>query len=245
MFKTFLIIFFQLTSLITTSSLELKVSYGSHNAQPYAFIEENRLKGGIIKDIMEEVGLLLNVDIKFIETPRKRQRLSLEAGRIDVLSITNPTWLGEHADKFYWSIPLFSEDNIFVISKQNIFKIESHNDLDGKILGCILGYYYRGLMDKFERNIIIREDAKSLTSNLLKLKTGRIDALIDSNITIMYTVNHLNIKDDFIFPEFISTSYDVYFAFSKVSKVSYKDINSALGKLIENGTLESILGKYK
>lgn len=245
MFKITYLLLLQLVFMVSITSIELKVSYGYHNAQPYAFIENNTLIGGVIKDIMDEVGLLLNAEIKYIDVPNKRQVESLESGRVDVLAIMNPAWIEEDADKFYWSMPLFTEDNIFVLSKDNSFKLDNHDDLNGKVLGCILGYYYRGLMDRFERNIIIREDAKSLKSNLLKLKSGRIDALIDSNITIMYTVKHLNIEDDFVYPEFVSTSYDVYFTYSKVSQIHFDKINSALQKLIDNGTLNQILKKYQ
>lgn len=238
MFAAF--IFLQVSML----AQDLVVSYGDYNSEPYSFSKEGKLTGGIIKEITDALAAELGVTPVYKDVPRKRIYTSLESGETMMASITNPEWV-EDKTKYNWSIPLFEEKNIFAVSSAKKISIKGFEDLKGKKLGTMLGYYYPGLMEMFDKKEIIREDVLLLEQNFKKLEAGRIDALIDSDILMTYYIKKNKLEQKIIFAEMTASKHMIYFAVSKKSPINIEKINGAFSKLKEKGKIDEIIKKYK
>jgi polar amino acid transport system substrate-binding protein len=220
----------------------LVVGFNEGNAEPYAFISGNTMTGGIIKDIGDAVARELNIKVEYkISTPN-RIKVEVKDGTIHVLPIFNPAWTPSPND-FNWTSVLFPETNIFVTSKARPLAIKGFDDLKGKRIGTIQGYYYPTLDPYFKKGDMVRDDAGSLQQNFDKLKAGRIDALIDSNVILSYKLKSLGA--DFQASTFVAASQDIYFGLSKTLPVDGAKLLAAFEKIKKSGELDSILKKYR
>jgi ABC-type amino acid transport substrate-binding protein len=215
---------------------ELVVGFGENNAEPYAFIEGEQLTGGIIKDLMDAVGKELGIDVQYKNIPPKRMKPYLRSGHIHVAPIWSPDWVEEH-EQYNWSIPLFQESTVFVVDAQRAFPIQTLDDLRGKWVGTILGYYYVGLMEKFEREEIFRDDNKNIEWNFKKLEAGRIDALLDSNILIEYYLKKHNAHAQFLIAEKVVNTLYIQAMVSKQSPIPIERLNAAFQHLKDRGRI--------
>lgn len=222
----------------------LIVAFGSHNAEPYAFIEQGQLSGGIIRDIMDEVGKELAMEVRYLNVPRKRMESYLRTGKAHLRLLANPRWVSE-PEQYRWSLPLFRELDIFVVSATNAFPITAIDDLQGKRVGTILGYRYPKLMEKFAARQVFRDDVKCLEANFLKLKEGRIDCLVDSEILISYYLRKNRVQKDYVVGEMRASSHDVRAMLSRQLPVPFERIDAAFKKLRDSGKIRQILDSYR
>ena len=222
----------------------LIVSFGSHNAAPYAFVENNQLRSGIIKDIADVLAKKLGIDVVYKAVPRKRMVDYLGSGKIHAIFIVNPIWIN-NSEKYQWTHPLFQESDIFVVSSNNNFSITSYKDLHGKRLGAISGYIYNTLTEHFQAGKIIRDDVADIDTNFRKLNAGRIDALIDSDIMINFYLKNNQVNQKFIIADKVASTHDIYAMFAQKLPVPFIRINEALSQLKQSGQIEAILNRYK
>jgi len=222
----------------------LTVGFGQNNSAPYAIIEDDKLVGGIIKDLMDALTVELSIKVVYKSIPRMRTTDFLLAGDIDVMPISNPMWM-KKSHQFLWSIPLFEELNLFVVSKGDSFEIKEFSDLDGKKLGTIRGYSYPELTTKFNRNEIFRLDVENLEQNFKKLRVGRIDALIDSDILIRHYLSQYSGNNKFVLASKVASTHFVQSAFSPHISIDIEHINNAFRKMKSKGIIKRIMLKYQ
>ncbi len=240
--KTLMAVFLAAFAATAIGAQTLIIGFNDGNAEPYAFISGGMINGGIIKDIGDAVAKELNVKVEYKQSTANRIKVEVKEGTIHVLPIFNPAWWPTPGD-FNWTSPLFPETNIFVTSKAKPFAINGFDDLKGKRIGTILGYYYPTLDPYFKKGEMIRDDGSSLQQNFDKLKAGRIDALVDSNIILSYKLKSLGA--DFQASSFAAASQDVYFGLSKTLPVDGAKLLAAFEKIKKSGLIDSILKKYR
>lgn len=234
----FLLFYLSFTIL---SDNTIKVSFDYHNIPPYAVIENNKLVGGLIKDIFDELQRRVDIKVIYVRVPRARQIDKLLDGSIDILSIMNPKWLEGKADLVYWSPKLFSQRSVFFYKKEGWVDINSINDLYGLRVGCIRGYHYGILSPYFEKGSIIMVSNSNLDNNLKMLNAGRLDAILDSEILLRYRVKDLA---RYTISPFIPLTNDIYFAYSPISHINRDLLNREIQKLVDEGFIENLLDKY-
>lgn len=225
-------------------SQPLIVLFGSHNAEPFAFVEKEFLVGGIVKDIADELGSQLNIDIRYINVPRRRMEHYLISGEGHIRLMANPKW-ARNPDQFQWSTPLFDEYDSFVVQKGSSLRIRDFKDLFGKTLGTIHGYHYPALKDFFEHKKIIRDDTDNMTANFRRLGLGRIDSFIDSNIAIAYYLRKHNAHDRFIVAEKTASTHEIQAMMSQSLPVPFQTINAAFERMKRGGKIQEILERYR
>lgn len=223
----------------------LIVGFGSHYGEPYAVVENGRLVGGIVKDIMDEVANEIGVEVSYENIPRARMDSHVLSGKTHIRVLSSPRWY-TNPEQFLWSETLFRETGRYVVSAQNPFPIADYDDLTGKRIGTIRGHRYPGeLGDRFKGGTVIRDDVDSLESNFKRLKLGRIDALLDADTIILhYLVKH-RVQDDFIVAEKIESTHDIKAMISRKSPVPFDDLARAFRKLKDSGRIEEILERYR
>ncbi len=229
----------------TVSAQTLKILFDQANAKPYAFIENEQLVGGIIKDIGDELAKELGIDVQYIQIPRKRYEEFLDSGKVHAILISNPAWFSS-STKYNWTIPMFQEVDVFMLSAKRVFPLKTFDDVNGKFVGTIRGFQYPAeLQDKFDRQEVRREDVNMFEQNVKKLESGRIDCLINSNILIDYYLKEHHAHEQFVIAEKVVSPYDIHGLFSKQSPVSMDRVNAVFQTMKESGKLTEILVKYR
>ncbi len=220
----------------------LIVSFGAHNAEPYAILEGNQLVGGIIKDIADELADELDIDVIYVQTPRKRIERYLDTGVIHLVPISNPEWL-KLGEQYRWSIPIFQDHDVLVTKDTNSRPIESLQDMRGMNLGTIRGYIYPTLTAMFADRIITRSDVRSLSSNIARLELDRIDGFIDSKTLTLYEMKQ-NHTDMLILTDVVISEHNIHAALSHHAPINIEALDQALKQLKERGVIEAILSQY-
>ncbi|BBE32083.1 ABC transporter substrate-binding protein [Tepiditoga spiralis] len=85
----------------------------------------------------------------------------------------------EREKSFYYSDPVIELKDFLFYKKDKKIKFESYEDLRGKTIGIVIGYYYGKEFEKAQKAGIFKVDQSTSDEiNLKKLLAGRIDCTI-------------------------------------------------------------------
>lgn len=220
-------------------------SFWDQATPPFVFLENDELQSGIIKDIGDAIAKKLNREARYIRLPTARVDLHLINGDLDASCVTSPIWKDNPKD-FHWSPTLFDGADRFLIRKGDDNKIDSFDDLKGKNVGVYNGYtYHPRIMNMMERGDFHAVKVANIEKGIKLLKLGRIDTIIDFGILLRYQLLSKGLNDELALAEAHADDFSLSCAFSKKSDVAPEEMNAAVSKLIENGELEAVLGKYR
>lgn len=208
-------------------------------APPLVFDEDPSNIKGILPDYIQALAEILGVSIKSEVLTRYRLEPFLLKGDLDILCYTSRVWSSQEK-ALQWSQPLFSKHEVLLGKKPLPKNLE---DLKGQRIGTMLQYVYPRLTPYFDKKILIREDGPTEELNLKKLMAGRIDYIVTDEIYIDYfkTKNPQFEKGQ---ERLKLQKYPVECSLGPKSKVSLKDLNSAIEQLQKSGKLRNIFKKY-
>lgn len=242
--------YFLLLSLfiVPTSALAIKfadpvrVGIPAGLAPPLVFDEDPAKLRGIVPEYVQALAEILDVKVRQEILTRYRLEPFLLKGEMDILCYTSQSWSSQKGALQY-SRPLFTKYEVLLGKAPLPKEPKDLQDLKGQRIGTILQYVYPLLKPLFDGQILIREDGPTEESNLKKLKAGRISYIVTDEIFVDY----FKIKN----PDFENgqerlrlQKYPVECAIGPKSKISLKDLNSAIEELQKNGKLRSIFKKY-
>lgn len=222
---------------------ELTILFHAGNSPPFAFTENGKIVGGIIRDIGDELGKRLNINISYFFTSRSRLDQDLIDGKADLSLINNRDWTPQ-PDKFFWGKPIFQERDV-LLSRRSTPLIRGIGQLKGKRVGTIFSYVYPTLDKYFLDKEIFRDDVYQLEQNFRRLEKGNIDYLVDSDILINYELKRVGRYGDFIISPFLISGHDISPSLSPVSHVDHKLVLKEIERLRISGKIEEILSRYR
>ncbi|WP_018152691.1 substrate-binding periplasmic protein [Leeia oryzae] len=248
--KSLVISGFVLSSVLWASvahALPLRVMYGRADYVPFAeFADKNspeKLTGGIVYDLANLLAGELQVDVKFVESSRKRVEFTLLSGNVDIACNTNPAWMAQ-SGRYGWTQPIFAHEEVIVTLAAEDFKPDTLAELKGKRLGTILGYFYPELQNAFAHDVK-RMDEPTLDSNFRKLQLHLIDALITTRDEFFA---RLKLKPAerlaYRMSDFKVSESTAYCTVSPLSRFSVAQINQAIDRLKQSGKWTDLLSKY-
>ena len=219
----------------------INIGFGVHSSPPFALVEQERLIGGVIYDIGEQLAATLDVDVNYVFVPRTRIEQYLLTGMLDVYLISNPVWLD--ADNLVWSSPLFAESNV-IVQRAGSQDFSTLGDLHQQRLGTIRGYVYPALTQAFERGSIYRSDVRSLTVNFQRLDKGWIDGFIGSDILIHHALQKRGDDQHFQIASYLVSRHHIRSVISPKSAVAPDKLQLAISQLKSEGGIDAILARY-
>ncbi len=222
----------------------LRIIFNNNLKEPYIFKEAGQVVGGVHWDLAQYVGRQLGRPVEMIEVPRKRLEEYLRDGRGHVLLLSNPDWLS-NPDALQWTCSVYTERDLIVQDRWDVFDVYSPADLAGKRLGTLQGYVYKGLFDEPHSSAIIRDNAKSFHSNFLRLRRGRIDALIAPQILVDYLFQTVYERAEFHVVSGWNIPHVLYSGVSPHSPVSAAQLSEVYLAMQRQGHFEAILERYR
>jgi ABC-type amino acid transport substrate-binding protein len=169
--------------------------------------------------------------------PRKRLDGALQSGAVDGVCYDRPEWVTVPLN---WSQAVITNE-ILLVSAPGTAKPAKLEDVAGKTIGLVLGYQYPEL-DALGNNYL-REDAPNVPSNTKKLMAGRVPYAVIDRLSLMYQ-EKLN-------PQIGPIAYlpitriHAACGFSPASKIPFDEVNQAISRVINDGTVERILARYR
>lgn len=217
------------------------------NAPPYAifdaaFDHNLQLTGGISKDILEALAQRSQLSLQFLALPRGRVEQWLLKDQADIACFLNPDWVTQPST-LLWSEALFTTRQVLV-RQDTQPAITQISDLLGKRIGTDRGFSYPEFDSLFAQQSLIRDDANSLQSNLIRLQKARVDAVLTVDLAYHYYQLHHN--SERLIADLLWTTPDaIYCAFSPNNPELATKMQQTLQHMIADGTIQHILQRYK
>ncbi|PKM19858.1 MAG: hypothetical protein CVV11_09665 [Gammaproteobacteria bacterium HGW-Gammaproteobacteria-15] len=212
------------------------------NTPPYAiFNADNELQAGLSKDIIDELGRRINRKVQYINLPRARVEPWLVEGQAEIACFLNPDWVNE-PDKLLWSTALFSTRQLLVRRRESE-PITAIQHLAGKRVGTTRGFTYPELEQVFQSGDVIRDDAHSLESNLLRLKQGRLDVVMTVDLSYHFFVKTLD-DQSFSADLLWSKAPTVYCGLSRHNPKNAQLLRDTLQQITASGFIQQRLAFY-
>lgn len=209
----------------------------TNHMMPFASFHDGEISGGFLKDIGEVLAQRMGYTARFITVPGKRVPYALTQGEADGVCFVLPHWID---GKYNWTRPTIPGAGV-VVAHTSAPVLRSLKQLANERVGTVLGYRYPEL-DALG-NGLQRDDAPSVQHSLVKLVAGRSRYAIVDLSTIEYYL-----KTNPAVPLRIDLTYVKYkasCAFSVSSHIKFAEVERVLAGMVEDGTLEAILARYR
>lgn len=244
---------FLLSILITiaplASSQETLVLGITDEFKPYSWLENGEMKG-IDTDITLELCKRANITCQIQFMPWKRVQNLVEIGELDGAIAAFKTPEREEYAVFL-DLPVhYTRQSIFV--RQNArFNFQGIADLYGKRVGINRGFKVSSEFDSAaaERAFFL-DESDTIEVALLKLSSGRIDAVVASQLQTQIAISQLNLEGDITeLDKPITSPRPSYIMLSKRSAVTQNDmlinkLNSSLQLMYDDDTVGGIARYY-
>ena len=230
---------------------EKLVRVGTEGAYPpYNYVDKDGKADGYDIAVVRAVDELLSqYRFEFVPTAWDGIFVALEAGEFDLIA-SNLGWRKEREEKYWLSnVPYLWGIGNTIVFNGGRTDIRSVEDLAGKKVAAGVGTSTTTWLEQY----IERTGAKieivytdgNIASALTEIDSGRVDATLASPITTRLTAEQLGFKIDTVVLANDDPSH-IHLLFPKTDtgKKLRDDIDGALQKLLDNGTLSALSKKY-
>lgn len=234
-FKNLVLFLMLIMSTLTFAKEKL---YVGTNAEfpPFEYLDKGEVVGFDI-DLVKAIGEKLGVEIVIKDMSFDGLIPALETNKIDIV-IAGMTASDERKMAVNFSNPYYTANQVIILNDNNN-DIKTFDDLNGKLVGVILG---------FTGDVVVSEmkDVKSKKYNasyaaIMELQNNKIDAIVlDSETALNYVKNNKGLK----LAETSGEPEEYAIAISKKNSELLNKINIALDELKKDGTYETLLKKY-
>ena len=222
----------------------LKISYSRSSDEPYVLIDKRQLTGGVLKELMDALSKQSGLGMEYVLTAKRNQDMAMQEGKIDGICLINPSD-EVSSDNYLWSVPLYTEEDVLIVRKDNANSLQSLESLFGHKIGAIEAHHHPKLDPYFKNNSIERIDNKKLANNINQLRFGIVDAVVDTKLSVGHCMKKRNIDDNFVISNRTIDQQDLHCMFRKDMNVPIEKINAALTTLKQKGVIDRIINKYR
>lgn len=212
--------------------------YVGTNAEfpPFEYLDKGDIVGFDI-DLVKAIGNKLGMDVVIKDMSFDGLIPALETNKVDVV-IAGMTATDERKIAVNFSNPYYTANQIIILKDDNK-DIKTFDDLNGKLVGVMLGFTGDVVVSEM-KNVESKKYNASFAA-IMELQNNKIDAVVlDSETALNYLKNNKGLKlaDTSGEPE------EYAIAISKKNTELLNKINTALDELKKDGTYESLLKKY-
>jgi polar amino acid transport system substrate-binding protein len=226
------------------------IIYGNYQRQPKIWLAEDGKPSGILVDILTYTVNKMGKDIKIELYPWPRAFGNAKNGSGGIIGISMSK---ERLKIFDYSDPIYFDEVIMVIRKENMNEFKNYMDLANKNVGTVKGSTFGIEYEKIKENFNIIEDSAN-DDRLVNLLLGKIDGAIFSPgiASVNFAVKNSNMKrlmkdrDKIVALKKPLVQDPNYLAFSKDMKMKsfLKEFNAIIKVGIESNEIQNIIEKY-
>lgn len=234
-FKNLVLFLMLIMSTLTFAKGKL---YVGTNAEfpPFEYLDKGEVVGFDI-DLVKAIGKKLDMEIVIKDMAFDGLIPALETNKVDIV-IAGMTASDERKMAVNFSNPYYTANQVIILNDNNN-DIKTFDDLNGKLVGVMLG---------FTGDVVVSEmkDVKSKKYNasyaaIMELQNNKIDAVVlDSETALNYVKNNKGLK----LAETSGEPEEYAIAISKKNSELLNKINTALDELKKDGTYETLLKKH-
>lgn len=214
------------------------------SAPPYVMTDGVTFLSGIIKDLNDEAAKRANVTIDYRIFARGSVDAYLESGDGHVACNMQPAWTGI-ADKLTWTEPMFADEDIYWRLAETP-PLRAVEDLIGRSFATYSGYTHAdAVMAQVAAGQTKRVDLYASQTIFDALTRKRADYVIFSRIRGEYMAKSAQYAGAIVPAGLIDSSYRNFCAISPKTPIPPARYKAALDSVLQDGTLDTILQKYR
>ncbi|MBM6822492.1 basic amino acid ABC transporter substrate-binding protein [Fusobacterium mortiferum] len=224
-------------SLSATALAKERIYVGT-NAEfpPFEYLENGKITGFDI-ELMNEIGKVLNADIKIQDMAFDGLLPALQLKKVDVV-IAGMTATEERMKTVAFTQPYYIASQVIIVKEEDN-SIKSFEDLKGKRVGVMLGFTGDTVVSEIEGVKIERFNAAY--AGIMALKADKADAVVlDSEPAKNYVKQNPGLK----LAEADAAKEEYAIAIRKNDKALLEKIEKALTEIKANGTYDKLIEKY-
>lgn len=222
---------------------DIKAVVSDTNPVPYAiFSAEGSLTGGISKQLIDEVAKMTASPVDYLTVPRARVENWIASGKADLGCFINPAWVTA-PKTLEWVGPLFFTAQ-YIVRRSDSKPNRQLSDLFHQRVGTIRGFVYPELEQAFAEELLVRDDAHSLESNLTRLAQGRLDAVMAVDLSYGYVMARQQFDTELTYDLMWTERPAVYCALSPKS-TKLAQLKQAFSHLQQQQFIEKIIQPYR
>lgn len=223
---------------LSVSAFAKKKIYVGTNAEfpPFEYLENGKPAGFDI-DLVEEMGKVMDCDIKVVDMAFDGLLPALQMKKVDVV-IAGMTETPERLKTVSFSSPYYKASQVIVV-REGENGIKSFDDLKGKKVGVMLGFTGDIVVSKIDGVKIERYNAAY--AGIMALKANKIDAVVlDSEPAKNFVAQNSGLE----IAEAEGAQEEYAIAVRKNDKKLMEELNKALEEVKANGKYNELIEKY-
>ena len=235
-FSKILVVFLMVVTSVLSFAKE-KLYVGT-NAEfpPFEYLEKGEFVG-FDMDLIKAVGNKIGMEVVIKDMSFDGLIPALEANKVDIV-IAGMTSSDERKMAVNFSTPYYTANQVIILNEDNN-NIKSFDDLQGKLVGVMLGF--TGDVVVSEMSDVKTKKYNASYASIMELQNKKIDAVVlDSETALNYIENNKGIK----LAEGKGELEEYAIAISKKNTELLEKINLAIKELKEDGTYDTLLKKY-
>lgn len=224
-------------SLSVTAFAKEKIYVGT-NAEfpPFEYLENGEIKG-FDMELVNEIGKILDADIKIVDMAFDGLLPALQMKKVDLV-IAGMTANEERMKTVSFTQPYYTASQVIIVKEGND-SIKSFNDLKGKKVGVMLGFTGDMVVSEIEGVKIERFNAAY--AGIMALQAGKVEAVVlDSEPAKNYVAQNKGL----VLADADAEQEEYAIAVRKNDKGLLEKVEKALKEIKENGTYDKLLQKY-
>lgn len=224
-------------SLSVTAFAKEKIYVGT-NAEfpPFEYLENGEIKG-FDMELVNEIGKILDADIKIVDMAFDGLLPALQMKKVDLV-IAGMTANEERMKTVSFTQPYYTASQVIIVKEGND-SIKSFNDLKGKKVGIMLGFTGDMVVSEIEGVKIERFNAAY--AGIMALQAGKVEAVVlDSEPAKNYVAQNKGL----VLADADAEQEEYAIAVRKNDKALLEKVEKALKEIKENGTYDKLLQKY-
>jgi len=237
------VFFVAVLSISTGYAENLRVMLHCGSFPPYYFVDD-KVNTGIVKDIFNAFAAETGDTIEFVRCPFNRSQYEFERGKIDIEPMSNPKWRQFSKVPGVYSKSFAVSDSIVLFARDAVVSTASPEELLGKVIGTVRGYYYPVFSPYFEDGRMVSHMLENENKLIELLLGGRLDQALMNKDFALYQIKNRNLGDRLI----VSKPYDsldMMIRFHPSKKDAVPRFNKAIDKLLSDGTIKKIYDSYR
>ena len=224
-------------SLSATALAKEKIYVGT-NAEfpPFEYLEDGKITG-FDMDLVQEIGKLVDADIKIVDMAFDGLLPALHMKKVDLV-IAGMTANEERMKTVSFTQPYYTASQVIIVKEGNT-SIKSFDDLKGRRVGVMLGF--TGDMVVSEIDGVKIERFNAAYAGIMALKADKIEAVVlDSEPAKNYVAQNKGL----VLADADAEQEEYAIAVRKNDKALLEKVEKALSELKENGTYDKLIQKY-
>ena len=224
-------------SLSVTALAKEKIYVGT-NAEfpPFEYLEDGKITG-FDMDLVQEIGKLVDADIKIVDMAFDGLLPALQMKKVDLV-IAGMTANEERMKTVSFTQPYYTASQVIIVKEGNT-SIKSFDDLKGRRVGVMLGF--TGDMVVSEIDGVKIERFNAAYAGIMALKADQIGAVVlDSEPAKNYVAQNKGL----VLADADAEQEEYAIAVRKNDKALLEKVEKALSELKENGTYDKLIQKY-